>query len=72
LELVIEVKTTDYVTISLDKLADYRDRLAADKQVQGNASMLVIVGREDTGALEARYEVQDTHGKCGSSALRDS
>lgn len=54
LDLVIEVKTTDYITISLDKLADYRDRLAADKQVQRNASMLVVVGREDTGALEAQ------------------
>jgi hypothetical protein len=54
LELVIEVKTTDYITISLDKLADYRDRLAADRQVQRDASMLVVVGREDTGALEAQ------------------
>lgn len=34
--IVIEVKTTDYVAISLDKLADYRDRLATDKQVKAS------------------------------------
>lgn len=53
-DLVIEVKTTDYIAISLDKLADYRDRLAEDGRIQRNASMLVVVGREDTGAIEAQ------------------
>lgn len=53
-DLVVEVKTTDYVTVSLDKLADYRERLAEKGDVKRNASMLVVVGREDTGALEAQ------------------
>jgi hypothetical protein len=53
-DLIIEVKTTDYVTVSLDKLADYRERLLTDKQVKRNASILIVVGREDTRALEAQ------------------
>jgi hypothetical protein len=53
-DVVVEVKTTDYVTIPLDKLADYRDRLAEEQRVRRDASMLVVVGREDTGALEAQ------------------
>ena len=53
-DLIIETKTTDYVTISLDKLADYRERLVAENKVQRNASILIVVGREDTGALEAQ------------------
>src|ERR1051326_280440 len=53
-DIVVEVKTTDYVTIPLEKLAAYRDRLAEEKRVLRNASMLVVVGREDTGALEAQ------------------
>jgi hypothetical protein len=32
-DLIIEVKTTDYVTVSLDKLANYRERLLADNKV---------------------------------------
>jgi hypothetical protein len=42
------------VTISLDKLAVYKERLVADNKVQRNASILIVVGREDTGALEAQ------------------
>lgn len=53
-DLIIEAKTTDYVTISLDKLADYKERLVAESKVQRNASILIVVGREDTGALEAQ------------------
>ena len=53
-DILIEVKTTDYVTISLDKIALYKERLCADQRIKTNASMLVIVGREDTGALEAQ------------------
>ena len=53
-DIVVEVKTTDYVTISLEKLAVYRDRLAEEIRLQRDASMLVVVGREDTGALEAQ------------------
>jgi hypothetical protein len=53
-DILIEVKTTDYVAISLDKIAVYKDRLCADQRIKANASMLVVVGREDTGALEAQ------------------
>jgi hypothetical protein len=53
-DLIIEAKTTDYVTISLDKLAEYRERLSGEGRVQRNASILIVVGREDTGALEAQ------------------
>src|SRR5258707_14249731 len=53
-EIVIEVKTTDYVTVSLDKLANYKERLAELKKVSKNSSALIVVGREETGALEAQ------------------
>jgi len=53
-DLIIETKTTDYVTISLEKLATYKEKLTAEKKVQQNASILIVVGREDTGALEAQ------------------
>ena len=48
------MKTTDYVAVSLDKIASYRERLFAERRIEPNASMLVVVGREDTGALEAQ------------------
>ncbi|HUY14833.1 MAG TPA: hypothetical protein VMX16_14565 [Terriglobia bacterium] len=53
-DLIIEVKTTDYVTVSLEKLAKYRETLLADGRVKRNTSILIVVGREDTGALEAQ------------------
>jgi hypothetical protein len=53
-DLIAEVKTTDYVTISLDKLARYKDKLVEGGSVSKNTSTLIIVGREDTGALEAQ------------------
>src|SRR6266702_4098359 len=53
-DLIVEVKTTDYVTVSLDKLAEYKERLTAENKVGRNASIVIVVGREDTGALEAQ------------------
>lgn len=53
-DLIIEAKTTDYVTVSLDKLAHYKEMLLTDGKVQKDTSILVVVGREDTGALEAQ------------------
>src|SRR5438552_6857174 len=53
-EIIVEVKTTDYVTVSLDKLAGCREKLNADHRIGSNASILIVVGREDTGALEAQ------------------
>lgn len=52
--IVAEVKTTDAYRMSLDTLAGYRDRLAAAGQVSGPSSVLIIVGRQDTGELEAQ------------------
>ena len=52
--ILVEVKTTDYVTISLEKIAAYKEKLCAEQRIQPNASMLLVVGREDTGALEAQ------------------
>jgi hypothetical protein len=51
---LLEVKTTDYVAVSLDKIAAYKERLCAGQRIKPNASMLLVVGREDTGALEAQ------------------
>ncbi len=53
-DLVIEAKTTDYVTVSLEKIAEYKEKLLAQDKVRKDASILVVVGREDTGALEAQ------------------
>lgn len=53
-DLIIEVKTTDYVTVPLEKYANYKELLLADKKVVRDASVLFVVGREDTGALEAQ------------------
>jgi hypothetical protein len=63
-DLIIEVKTTDYVTVSLDKLAEYREKLLAEGRVGKNSSILIVVGREDTGALEAQVRVHDMPGTC--------
>ena len=52
--MVVEVKTTDVYRISLGTIISYRDKLMANKQVNGKPSTLIIVGREDTGELEAQ------------------
>jgi len=52
--LIIEVKTTDYVTIPLEKLATYKEKLVMADRLSHDSSILIVVGREDTGALEAQ------------------
>lgn len=52
--LIVEVKTTDAYRISLDTIAKYRDRLAAGGEILSPSSILIVVGREDTGELEAQ------------------
>lgn len=52
--VIAEVKTTDAYRISLDTLAGYRDKLVASQQIPPSSSMLIIVGRQDTGELEAQ------------------
>jgi len=53
--VIIEVKTTDAYRIDLDTIAGYRRALIRQGSVQEqSSSMLIVVGREDTGDLEAQ------------------
>lgn len=54
--IVLEVKTTDAYRISLDTIAAYREKLINSGQISQTASssVLLVVGREDTGELEAQ------------------
>jgi hypothetical protein len=52
--IVIEVKTTDAYRVSLDKIAAYREKLLAGGKIAPPSSILVVVGRQDTGELEAQ------------------
>lgn len=53
-DLVIEVKTTDAYRINLDTISEYRRKLAESQTVSATSSILIIVGRQDTGDLEAQ------------------
>jgi hypothetical protein len=53
--LVVEVKTTDTYTVRIDKIAKYRNRLIESEKINAiKSSILIIVGRDDTGELEAQ------------------
>jgi hypothetical protein len=52
--IIAEVKTTDAYRISLDRIATYRQKILGTGQINGTSSVLIIVGREDTGELEAQ------------------
>jgi hypothetical protein len=52
--IVVEVKTTDAYRISLDTISRYREKLLSTAQVLPPSSNLIVVGREDTGELEAQ------------------
>ncbi len=53
--IIVEVKTTDAYRIDLDSIAGYRDQLAEEGQVdKDRSSLLIVVGRQDTGGLEAQ------------------
>ena len=53
--IVVEVKTTDAYRIDLNTVAEYRRVLInSGKAAEANSSMLLIVGRQDTGDLEAQ------------------
>jgi hypothetical protein len=53
--LLVEVKTTDAYRINLDTVAEYRRRLIAEDRLdQAKSSILIVVGRQDTGDLEAQ------------------
>ncbi|HKD46481.1 MAG TPA: hypothetical protein VKB67_02225, partial [Rhizomicrobium sp.] len=52
--LVIEVKTTDAYRISLETIASYKRKLFEKDMIDADASILIVVGRQDTGDLEAQ------------------
>lgn len=52
--LIVEVKTTDAYRLSLDTIASYRDKLIQQQLATERSSILIIVGRTDTGELEAQ------------------
>lgn len=52
--LVVEVKTTDAYSISVDTIAGYRKMLDEAGEINEKNSMLLVVGRYDTGQLEAQ------------------
>ena len=52
---MVEVKTTDTYRINLDTVAEYRTQLiAVGKLDRAKSSILIVVGRQDTGDLEAQ------------------
>jgi len=54
-EIVAEVKTTDAYRLPIETVATYRRRLIkAGRMAEDRSSILIIVGREDTGELEAQ------------------
>lgn len=52
--LVIEVKTTDAYRMSLDTLAKYRNDLIEEEKITSRSSILIVVGRKETGELESQ------------------
>ncbi len=52
--IVVEVKTTDAYRLALDTVAGYRDRLIEQGELSSPCSILIVVGRVDTGELEAQ------------------
>lgn len=52
--IIIEVKTTDAYRISLDVITEYRTKLINQSMVTPPVTILIIVGREDTGELESQ------------------
>lgn len=52
--LIVEVKTTDAYSIPLDTIDRYRRRIVSESLAEDVSSVLFVVGRDDTGALEAQ------------------
>jgi hypothetical protein len=52
--IITEVKTTDAYRISLDTIARYREKLTSTGIAAEHSSILIVVGRQDTGELEAQ------------------
>lgn len=53
--IIAEIKTTDVYRFDLNTIAAYREALVDTNKIrESNSSVLIIVGREDTGDLEAQ------------------
>src|SRR6266700_3408448 len=52
--IVLEVKTTDAYRINLDVIGGYRDALIRSGRITSESSIALVVGRQDTGDLEAQ------------------
>lgn len=52
--ILVEVKTTDAYRINLETIIRYRDQLVEAGGITKRATILIIVGRQDTGDLEAQ------------------
>jgi hypothetical protein len=53
--IVVEVKTTDAYRINLDKIRNYIDKIETNTVPVGSSvQILIVVGRQDTGDLEAQ------------------
>jgi hypothetical protein len=52
--LLVEVKTTDAYRINLDTIAAYADEFKEGRSDDRDTAMLLVVGRQDTGDLEAQ------------------
>lgn len=52
--LIVEVKTSDAYRINLDTIAAYRETLIGDGKITKKSSILIVVGRSDTGDVEAQ------------------
>ncbi len=53
-DLIVESKTTDSFNVRLEDIANYKEKLLSEDRVQRDAATLIVVGRSDTGALEAQ------------------
>jgi hypothetical protein len=52
--VVVEVKTTDAYRMPLDTIAGYRRKLIESGAIGLDSSILIVVGRQETGELEAQ------------------
>jgi hypothetical protein len=53
--ILVEVKTSDIYNVNFDTIAGYRKQLIdADRLLDKGSSILYVVGRNDTGSLEAQ------------------
>lgn len=53
-KIIVEVKTSDAYRVSLDAIIRYRQLLQESGDIGQGSSVLIVVGRQDTGELEAQ------------------